>query len=607
MTAPTLERLNQAYLDVIEGRLDRRALLLMARSFGISAGGMMVLAKVKPAFAQDASPVASPAADLSYTSITAAEAEAQLLADFPMSDAATTGGTVILGNAVGLSTTNVALSADFPTQPLMAMVNEPLLVANPKDAQWVPGLAEQWEIAPDGKTYTFHLRRDVTWHDGTPFTADDVIFSMDMMSAPDSPSLNGSSFAASVASHRKIDDYTVEAVASSVAAQVVFLTGMNLWILPKHIWEGVPYADWKTDGGSTGEDPSRVVGTGAIKLTGFDISTGVATFERFDDYYGKVPYLDKILLQTWPDLTTSVEALRAGQVDVILGQVPPTDANSLKDEPGFTVGIYDTNALYFLSMNLDPAHTTLFEDVRTRQALAYALDRQSVVDNLLLGYGEVAQGSQATLSIAYAPDKIQTHYDYNPEKAKQLLADAGWTDEDGDGVVELNGQKLAFSLVYGGGEAFWGQHAAYIQEAYAAIGAAMTPEPVDFSTVLLPIIVGTPPTYDYEMLGTSFGWDFSGDQSGMFGTAAYEVGFNFMKYSNPDVDKLYEQASLELDPEKRIGYLVEATNLVNEDIPMNVLIFIKQMTAYSSRLQNYTPNYTGGIFWSLPYVWLSES
>ena len=557
--------------------------------------------------AQDASPAASPAADLSYTSITAADAQAQLLADFPMSDAATKGGTLILGNAVGLSTTNIVLSADFPTQALLNLVNERLLAMNPKDAQWVPKLADFWEIAPDGRTYTFHLLNDVTWHDGMPFTADDVIFSMDVLAAPDSPSSYGASFAGAVASYRKLDDYTVEMVATSVVAQVVFLTAANPFVLPKHIWEDVPYADWKTDPGSTGEDASRVVGTGPFKFSSFDMTNGAATFERNADYYAQVPNLDKMILQIWPDFTSTVEALRAGEVDVILGQLPPPDAESLKSDPDFVVGVYDSNSFYFLAYNLDPAKTSLFQDVRTRQALAHALDRQSIVDNLLLGYGEVAEGSQPKLSIAYAPDKITTHYAYSVNKAKTLLAEAGWKDNDGDGVLELNGEQFSFSLIYGGGEVFWDQLAAYIQEAYAEIGVKLTLQPVDFSAVLLPIVVGTPPTYDYEMLGTNYGYDFSGDQSSMFGTDGYGVGFNFMKYSNPEVDRINAEANLTLDPVARVELLIRATNLINEDIPMNILIFLKLMTAYTARLKNYTPNYTGGIFWSLPYVWLSES
>jgi peptide/nickel transport system substrate-binding protein len=377
--------------------------------------------------------------------------------------------------------------------------------------------------------------------------------------------------------------------------------------MPKHIWQDVPYADWKTDPGSTGDDPSRVVGTGPFKFVSIDVSNGATTFDRNPDYYAQVPNLDKMILQTWPDFTSTVEALRSGAIDVILGQLPPADADSLKYDPDFVVAVYDSNAFYFLATNMDPAKTTLFEDVRTRQALAFALDRQSVVDNLLLGYGEVAEGSQPKLSIAYAPDQITTHYTYDVDKAKSLLAEAGWKDEDGDGTLELDGQKFSFSLIYGAGEAFWDQLAAYIQEAYAEIGVEVTLESVDFSTVLLPILVGTPPTYDYEMLGTSFGYDFSGDQSSMFGTDGYEVGFNFMKYSNPEVDQLYADASVMLDPAKRADLLVEATDLVNEDIPMNVLIFLKSMTAYTSRLKNYAPNYTGGIFWSIPYAWMSES
>ena len=599
-------KLNDEYQRFLAGKIDRRQLLLQARAAGLSATAIALFGRVAPTSAQDATPASSPTGDLSFTSITAAEADAKIRADHPMTDPASTGGVLVIGSAAGLSGTNLMLASDAPTIPFMNLVNEYLLAVDPVDGQFIPGLAEQWNIAPDGRTYTFHLRSGVTWHNGSPFTADDVILSFDAQASPDTGTLYTTSFNSTVASYRKLDDLTVEVVATAVLAQIVFLISANVAIMSKEIWGAVPFADWATDPGSTGEDPARVVGTGPFTFGSLDVAASVVTIEKHPGYYGQAPTIDQVKLQVWPDATAAVEALRAGQIDLYDGQLPPAEANSLKADASFQVDVYDTYSFSFLAYNLDPTRTALFQDVRTRQALAYALDRQSVVDNIQLGYAEVAEGPQPKLSIAFAPEKMRTHYSFDIEKAKQLLADAGWIDSDGDGVLELGDQKLEFSLVYGAGYPTWDQLIAYAQDTWSQIGVQMTPTPVDFSTVLLPIVSGPNPTHDFEMLGVGLSWDASGDQTWMFSTDAYDGGANFMKYSNPDVDRLNLAANQSIDDAARVELLIESANIVNDDLPANILYFGKDATGYSARLNNFFPNTSSGGLWSLPYVWIAD-
>ena len=121
-----------------------------------------------------------------------------------------------------------------------------------------------------------------------------------------------------------------------------------------------------------------------------------------------------------------VEALRADELDFIMDPVPPGDVESLREEEHLEVNLYDTYSFGFFAFNLDPEKTPLFQDVKVRQALTYGLDRQAMVDNILLGFGEVANGTQPKLSEAYAPDQDHTVYTYDPEKANALLDEAGW-------------------------------------------------------------------------------------------------------------------------------------------------------------------------------------
>ena len=598
----SVQKLNSAFLDFTKGKIDRRQFALRVAASGVSAG---VAAKflAMPASAQEATPAMD--MDYSYTSPTAAEVRAAQEAHFQFTEAESEGGTVIMGATATatLSTTNPLLSNNIPTSPVLSLAFEAVIGIEMVTFQPVPGLADYYEVGPDGKTYTFHLRQNVAWHDGTPFTADDVIVTFDAQADPATGTSYTADFNGAVASYAKIDDYTVEMVANEVLAPVVFMAVSQPSIVAAHLWADVPHGDWVTDPGSLGTDAARVIGTGPFKFVELNQTDLTATFTKNESYYDKVPYIDTFIFQPWPDDVASVEALRAGQIDW-LDPIPAADVDSLLEEPELEITFFDTFSFGFYSYNMNPEKTTLFLDKRTRQALFYALDRQSIVDNIYLGRAEVANGTQPLLSVAYAPDQINTIYNYDPEKAKALLAEAGWADSDGDGVLELDGQKLEFSVMYSSSSTS-DQITAYMADAWSEVGAAMTPEPVDFTTVLVPAVSQN---FDFEIAFLGFSWGPDGDQTAMFGSEYIDgAGFNMSRYINPDYDVIAEEANRTIDPEVRRQLLIDAMNIVNDDIPIAVINFTKGRNGHSVRLQNYKPTATSaGPVWSLPYVWIKE-
>jgi peptide/nickel transport system substrate-binding protein len=611
-------KLNDLYLQFRSGKISRRTLMTRASALGLAAGAFARFERSVPAFAQDASPIPSGQASKSLTREEYAAKLVEWWTD--LKAPAKTGGTVIMGEiaSANLSTYNMMLAADNPTNPVLNMVYETLDGTSPIDGQYVPALADFWEIAADGKTYTYHLNQDAKWHDGQPLTADDVVFSLAAQANPAVGSSYTATFNQAVKSFSKIDDHTVQVVATDVLAPVVFLGQSYCPIIAKHIWESIDPKDWAADGGSNGSDPSRVVGTGPLMFKEVNAGEGTSTFVRNPSYYDQsllqaanmaqqgvsAPIIDTFVFSTWPDETAAVEALRSGDID-FYEAVPPADTASLQDPSnGTDVKLYDTYDFSFFGYNLDPSKTPLFQDVKVRQALLYALDRQSAVDNILLGFATVAQGSQPTLSIAYAPDQITTKYTFDVAKAKSLLADAGWADSDGDGILDKDGQKLSFKTMYASGSATNDQIVAFIQDSWKQIGVDAQPDPVDFAKVLLPAIEET---FDYEMCFLGFSWDPTGDQSAMFSSTTYgQGGFNFMKYNNPQVDQLFQQANRELDQSKRVDELIQANNLINEDLPIAVLWFRKQRTGYQTRIQNFNPNANGGLLWTIPYTWINS-
>jgi peptide/nickel transport system substrate-binding protein len=428
-----------------------------------------------------------------------------------------------------------------------------------------------------------------------------VLFSMEAQSDPATGSAYTSSFNEFVGSWEAVDDLTVKVVANDVFAEVVFHGNAYCPIVAKHIWESVPHDQWAADGGSNGSDPSRVVGTGPLKFQETNEGEGTSTFVKNPDYYDDIAVIDTFIFTTAGDETAAVEALRAGEID-FYENVPPTDVASLQaPDQGTDVKIYDTYSFSWYGYNLDPAKTPFFQDVETRRALLHALDRQSMVDNILLGFAEVAQGTQPVLSPAYAPESITTKYTFDVAKAQELLTAAGWADSDGDGILERDGQPFSFQIMYASGSATSDQIVAFVQDSWKAIGVDAQPNPVDFSTVLVPALTEN---FDFQLVFLGFSWDPTGDQSAMFSTDAYGQGFNAMKYSNPTVDELWAAAGKELDAEKRRQLLIDATNAVNEDLPMACLWFRKDRTGYQTRIHNYEPNGNGGLLWSVPYVWV---
>lgn len=544
------------------------------------------------ALAQDATPAASGEAIVSETR---EEHTARYLEEMAFSEAATPGGTVIDANTGDILTIHPLLADDEYSLDIIELLYHQLVGTDVLTGKPAPtGLADSWEIAPDGRTYTFHLNTEARWHDGTDVTAEDVQFSLDALANLEVGSSYSQSFIDAAESWRVIDEDTVEVVAREPL--FTFLYELVSWVIPKHVWEDVLVADWRTDGGATGQDPSRVVGSGPFRFREWLPGESV-TLDRNDDYFGKAPYIDTYVMRVWPDQTSIVNALLASEIDA--APLEPADIATIEETDGLAVASFPTPDFTFYMTNLDPEKSPFFQDARVRQALLYGLDREAIATDILLGTAEVANGTQPVLSYAYAPDQMTNTYGYDPERAIALLAEAGWTDSDGDGIVDKDGQPLAFEIIYPSGSPTYDQELAYMQDAWRAIGVDMTPRALEFAA-LVDTITGDH-AFDVAFLG--FSWDASFIQDAMFGCAQYEGGFNVVRYCNEAVDAINAEAKRTLDDEARRALIVEATNLVNDDLPVTVLHFSNDYVGYSERLQNYRPTAWGTDF---EYVWIDE-
>jgi peptide/nickel transport system substrate-binding protein len=446
-------------------------------------------------------------------------------------------------------------------------------------------------------TWTIYLREDVTWHDGEDFTADDVKTTYDLFMNPDAGGNQTSNLVAKLDSVTVVDDYTVEFVAKVKNADFL-LDILNLSLIPDHIWSSVDPKALATDPGATGQDPKRVVGTGPFIykewLTG-DHASGT----RNDDYWGGKPHLDEYIYKVAPDEGAAIQQLRAGEIDYYQF-VPAAQVNELEGTD-ITVANYDQLNFTFYGYQLDETKSTKFLDPNVRKALLYALDRKSFVENIYFGYAEVAVGTMPPLSWAYHPELIKEKYEFDVDKANQLLDDAGWA-MGADGIREKDGQKLQFtSYTASGFDVFVKLQQAY-QESWKAIGVDMTPVDEPFQQIVDRITS----TFDFEMFLIGFNWNVPPDQSAMWGCASYKAGFNLVKYCNPKVDELLQQALEEPDQQKRIQLYADFQNALLEDLPMVATEFGKGIDAISKRVHNLFPNYSNTRF-NLETWWVEQA
>jgi peptide/nickel transport system substrate-binding protein len=579
----------------------------MVRSRSTTVGRLMLLALslglVMPiaAAAQDATPVAEVVQPKTKLQI-----QEELKATFAETDqpAENPDGTYIVGTVGDLQSTNPFLAESSPSNDIVQAIFEGFFGGDPRTGEPIcSALCESYEIADDGVTYTFHIDKNAKFSDGVDVTSADVIFSIDALADPATGSAYTGSFNDSVASWTAIDDDTVQLVAKQRLYTFIYDIQI-LTVVPKHIWENIPKEEWTSHAASTGQDPSLVVGTGPYKFDSWTQGQEIKLV-RNDDYYdpaGK-PAVKEVIYRVFPDTESQFNAFLNGEIDYF-ERLEPEQVSTAQGTEGIQVQEYNDRGFTYYEFNLNEAVETRFLDPKVRQAFLWALDREAIVNDIRLGYGEVANGTQPAISPGYAPNEMTTTYSYDPERAKALLAEAGWTDTNGDGTVDKDGQEMSFEFLYAAGSASSDSLVAYLQDAWKAVGIGIQPNALEFSA----LIEATTTNLDWQMALYGFSWDATFVQDPMFGTDQYQVGFNDMKYSNPQLDEIFAQTKREFDPEKRRALLIQAANIVNEDQPVGILYFVKSIDAWSTRVHNINPGAWTSPLATQSYIgpWIGE-
>ena len=495
------------------------------------------------------------------------------------------GGTLIEGGTADVRTFNPILSSDTTSGLLIGLIYDALVDIDPDTLQPVPNLATKWDVSMDGKTYTFTLKPNVKWHDGSPFTADDVKFSYDSYMNGETGTQRAGVLNQRIASVDVKDPLTVVFTLKDVVAP--FLTDNMYRLISKKAFAAVPPKEFRT------APPSLTpVGTGPFKFKNYKQGDSV-TLVGNPDYHRGATALDSYIYKFVKDSTVLLQQLKTGEVDY--GSVTPDNYEESKKQPNLNVVTYDGFNFTYYGYNLD---RPVVSDVKVRQALLYALDRPTMVKQIKYGLSTVGVGTMPVASWAYQPDKITMKYEYDTKKAMQLLDDAGWKP-GADGIRMKDGKRLAFDLWSYSGQKINDQYMLVMQESWKAVGADMQIKTEEFSVFVDRITK----SFDFDICILGFSWGVDPDQTAMWDSKQHTTGFNSFDYKNPMVDMLLDQGTHTLDQAKRKAIYTDMQNVLLADLPAVVMDFGKGIYGVNKRVGNRIPNGVAGSDRNNAYQW----
>jgi len=460
---------------------------------------------------------------------------------------------ITIGLQLEPATLDPTASPEGPIQTvLLYNIVEPLIKID-ADGQLVPLLAESWDVSDDGLTYTFTLRQGVTFHDGADFTAEDVVFSLDRARGEDIEH-PFKAHLAPVATVTALDDFTVEIVLTDFSANFLFFMAQSAGMIFD-----------ESDIGALAEAP---VGTGPFTFQEW-VRGDHITVAANDDYWGDAALLDEITYRYIEDPNALTNAMLAGDIQVMAGVSAPETLDVFAAEPDkFNVAVGTTNGEVTMSLN---NRGGALADVRVRQALSYAINRQDIIDGAYFGYGSLT-GTFAVPTDPYYVD-LTGRYPFDPDQARTLLADAGF----GDGLT-ISMKLPPPSYARRSGE--------IIQSQLADVGVNLEIENVEWGVWLADV-------FNVEGIDNGFNYDTS--------IVAHVEARDIIQYGNPDYYFGYDNADVqanlaaadaEPNDAARYALLGDVQTQITEDAASIWLFVLPQLSVTDAGIEGYVANAT---------------
>ena len=474
------------------------------------------------------------------------------------------------------------ISHDLYSYWIQTKVLDSLLAQDPNTLEYIPEVARDWQVTPDGLKYTFQLRRGVRFSDGHPLTADDVVFTYKFIMNPKINAPSSRSYFEKVESVEKTNDYEVVFTMSEPYFNTLNVLGTNLYILPKHF-----YSQFGEE--EVNQNPGLLMGSGPYRMPdpkSWRPGKQVALV-RNEVYWGEAPAFDRLIFDEVEEEAAQETMFRNGELDVYRCLAPQFDRLS-KDPTvtsratGYAIDSF-LNGYYFIAWNQRRGgKSTPMADRRVRTALSLMTDREGICRQVYLGYAKPIAGPfwigspQADPALKPLP--------YNPPAAQALLAQAGYADRDGSGVFKsANGTPLRFKLTYPTGSEFVQRVVLFLKDNYAKAGVAMEPDPQQWAVLNERL---QHRDFDAVYMGWG-GGDVEQDLYQEFDSSQMEgAGDDFMSYKNPELDRVIREARRTIDREKRMKLWQQADRILYEDQPYTFMYTRQELRFIVNRVHN---------------------
>jgi peptide/nickel transport system substrate-binding protein len=479
------------------------------------------------------------------------------------------GDTIIMGSIGDASVLLPVLASDGASADINGLVYNGL-VRYDKELQIEGALAESWEISPDNLTITFHLRQGVKWHDGAPFTAEDVLFTYDLYIDPNTPTAYAERYR-QVEKAEVLDPYTFRVTYRQPLATALISWGVA--VHPKHLLEGEDITR-----SPLGRAP---IGTGPYRFVDWRPGERIV-LESNPEYFEGEPYIRRVLYRIIPDPSTMFLQLQSGGLDY-MGLTPlqyARQTDTLAFQRRFNKYRYPASSYAYLGYNL---RRPMFQDQRVRQAISYAIDKQELIDGVLLGLGQEATGPYKPGTWPYNSDVRK--YNYDPEKARALLAEAGW-QKSANGMLEKDGRPFTFTIITNQGNDQRIKTGEIIQRRLREVGIDVRLRVIEWASFLKEFI--NPGNFDAIIMGWSIPPD--PDAYDVWHSSKTRLGeLNFVAYQNAEIDELLERGRRTLDQEERRKFYYRFQEILAEEQPYTFLYVPDALPVVGARFRGVEP------------------
>ena len=480
-------------------------------------------------------------------------------------------GDALVEGTIGEASTLIPLLATDSSSHAVAGLVYNGLVKYDKNLNIVGDLAESFEISPDGLTITFHLHRGVKWHDGAPFSSKDVLYTYNVTVDPQTPTAYAEDFK-QVKSISALDYHTVQVKYDSPFAPALASWGVN--ILPAHLLEGKDITK-----SSLARNP---VGTGPYRFKEW-VSGQKIVLEANKAYFEGRPYIDRFIYRIIPDSSTMYMELKAGAIDLMsltpVQYARQTSAKSFTDR--FNKYRYPSSTYLYMGYNL---RHPLFGDKRIRQAMTAAINKDELIQGVLFGMGQKAHGPIVPGRWAYNPDVKDIGYD--PKRAAELLAQAGWKTKNGDGILVKDGKPFKFTILTNQGNQQRLMTAQIIQQRLRQVGIDVKIRIVEWAAFLKEFV--NKGNFEVVLLAWSISQD--PDMYDIWHSSKNKPGeLNFIGYNNPEVDRLLIEGRNTFDIEKRKRAYFRIQEILADEQPYTFLYVPEALPVVSARIRGVEP------------------